>query len=135
MDRTHRCTLRRPLPAIRASMTLGAVPLLLAAAFAPTCYAESTLQTAAPGNGPITASAHLDFRITVLPSLALSTHANGVRIQANGGVLTLQRDARDAWDGRAPMASAQVQPRHRVIDAALPASAPDRGDLVTIASP
>jgi hypothetical protein len=116
-------------------MAFGAVPLLLAAALVPTCYADSTLQTAAAGHGPITASAHLDFRITVLPSLALSTHGSGVRIQANGGTLTMQRDARDAWDGRAPMASAQLQPRHRVIDTGIPASVSDRGDLVTIASP
>jgi hypothetical protein len=108
---------------------------LLAVALHSASRAESTLQTAASGTGAVSAPAHLDFRVTVLPSLGLSLQPGGVRIQANSGVLTLQRDARSAWDGRAPTGSLQLRPRHQVTDTSMQASAFAGGELVTIASP
>ena len=136
MNREHRCTTRRLRLSIGHRVLLGAAPLLLAAALAPmACRADSTLQSASPTGGPVTASAHLDFRVTILPSLALSTQAGSVRIQGNSGALTLQRDTSDAWDGRAPNGSAQLRPRRQVIDAAMHPSAFAGSDLITIASP
>lgn len=134
MDRTQRCRVHSMQPTVVTAMRLAAV-LLLAAALHSVSRAESTLQTAAPGSGAISASAHLDFRVTVLPSLALSAQPSGVRIQANGGVLTLQRDARGAWDGRAPTGSEQLRPRHRVIDTSMHTSVFAGSELITIASP
>ena len=135
MDRRHRCTTRRPRPTIGRLALFGAAPLLLAVALVPPCRADSTLLTASPTSGPLTASAHLDFRVTVLPSLALSTQATGVRIQGNSGVLTVQRSPSDAWDGRAPTGSAQLRPRHQVIDTSMHTSDFAGSDLITIASP
>jgi len=134
MDRMHRCTCPQPWASRRTLTLFAAAPLLLAAALVKPCRAESTFASASPGGGPLTATAHLDFRVIVQPSLGLSTQASGVRIQGNSGVLTVQRGTSDAWDGQAPTSSAQLQPRARVVDRLLqtPASA---GDLITVASP
>ena len=133
MDRTRRCT-TQSMPSKRTLVLYAAAPLLLAAALVKPCRAESTFASASPGGGPLTATAHLDFRVIVLPSLGLSTQASGVRIQGNSGVLTVQRGPSEAWDGQAPASSAQLQLRARVVDRLLqtPASA---GDLITVASP
>ena len=135
MDRTHRCINRPPWdrPVRRAG--IGAAALLLGMALAPACRADSSLQSGPPGGGALSASAHLDFRVTVLPSLSMSTLASGVRIQANSGVLTLQRGEMRAGDGRAPAASAQLQPHRQVVDTSMRTTAFAAGDLVTIASP
>ena len=120
----------------RGYLRLLAAPLLLAAAFVPDARADSTLQSAAAGSGPISASAHLDFRITVLPSFGLAIKpGGGVRVQGNSGALTLQRDHSEAWDGRAPNTSSQVRPRHQVIDTAVPTPTLAGTDRITIASP
>ena len=136
---TKRCTIRRtqrgPRRLVGAIARFGVAPLLLAVALVAPCRADSTLQTAAPGSGPISASAQLDFRVTVLPMLALAIQADGVRIQANSGALTLQRGPTDASDGSAPSASAQLRSRRQVIDTSMHASAFGGGDLITIASP
>lgn len=135
MDRTHRCINRPPWdrPVRRAG--IGAAALLLGMALAPACRADSSLQSGPPGGGALSASAHLDFRVTVLPSLSMSTLASGVRIQANSGVLTLQRGEMRAGDGRAPATSAQLQPHRQVVDTSMRTTAFAAGDLVTIASP
>jgi hypothetical protein len=137
MDRTHRCYTRRLGASAVRRVRIGAAALLLGMALAPTCRADSSLQSAAPGGGPLSASAHLDFRVTVLASLALSAQASGVRVQGNSGVLTLQRGAStsDGGDGRAPVTSVQLQPHRQVVDTALGTPGFARGDLVTIASP
>jgi len=98
------------------------VRLLLALSLVPAAHAGSTLQAAASTGGPVTASAQLNFRITVEPTLALSTRGTGMRIQGNSGVLTLQRG---------PDAGVQLHPRHGVVDTSI--GAPN--GLVTIASP
>ena len=135
MDRTHRCINRPPWdrPVRRAG--IGAAALLLGMALAPACRADSSLQSGPPGGGALSASAHLDFRVTVLPSLSMSTLASGVRIQANSGVLTLQRGEMRAGDDRAPATSAQLQPHRQVVDTSMRTTAFAAGDLVTIASP
>ena len=135
MDSEQPCSTREPRCSLDRLLRLGAAPLLLAAALAPACRADSTLQAAAPGTGPVSASAHLDFRVTVLPTLALATQAGGVRVQGNSGTLTLQRDSSAAWDGRAPNASTSLRPRRQVVDAALPTPPLAGSDRVTIASP
>jgi hypothetical protein len=109
--------------------------LLLAVALVSASHAESTLLTAASSGRTLQASGHLDFRVTVLPVMALSAQASGLRIQGNGGVLTVQRDGAGGWDGRAPESSTQLRPQGRVVDAAMQVSAFGRGDLITIASP
>ena len=134
MDRAQCCHFNSTRLARLPALRFGGV-LLLGLALHSVPRAESTLHPAASGGGPISASAHLDFRVTVLPSLALSAQPEGVRIQANSGVLTLQRDARGAWDGRAPTGSVQLRPRHQVIDTSVQTSAFAAGELITIASP
>ncbi len=114
---------------------LGAIAGLLAAALVSPCHADSALRSASGGSGAISGSAHLDFRITVLPSLSLSAQGAGYRVQGNSGVLTLQHSRVGAEDGRAPANSAQLSPRRQVVDTALRTASPDTGDLVTVASP
>ena len=134
MDRAERCQMHSARLTRSTALRFGAV-LLLAAALHSAPHAESTLQTAASSSGAISTSAHLDFRVTVLPSLGFSALTDGVRIQANSGVLTLQHDARGAWDGRVPAGSVQLRPRHQVIDTSMPASAFAGSELITITSP
>jgi hypothetical protein len=114
---------------------LGAAPLLLAIALISPCHADSSLQAASATGGPLTASAHLDFRVTVLPSLALAARGSTVLIQGNSGVLTLQRSETENSDGMAPSASTQLLPRHQVIDTSMQASAFAGTKLLTVASP
>ncbi len=140
MKRTDRGITRvSPHPSARPVLTwqvlTGGAALLLAAALAPPCRADSTLSSSATGGGPLTASAHLDFRITVLPTLGLAMQASGVRIQGNSGVLTLQRDAVDAWDGRAPATSAQLRPHRQVVDTSVRGPSASSAELITVASP
>lgn len=109
--------------------------LLIGAALASPARADSQLQSApATGRAPA-ATAHLDFRVTVLPSLSLSMQSSGLRVQGTGGALTVQRSLRDAPDGSAPRSHALLRPRHQVIDSALPQSGLRGAELVTIASP
>ena len=135
MERTNRWMYRAPRHLAGGFGWSRAAALLLGASLAQPCRADSTLQAGAPNSGPLAGTAHLDFRITVLPSLALSTQGPGVRIQGNSGVLTLQRSRTDAPDGRTPTSSTQLSPRHQVVDTAMHASNVEGGSLVTIASP
>lgn len=107
-----------------------AAPLLIAMALVLPCRADATLQVSTSGNGRLSASAHVDFRITVLPSLGLSAQAGGLRVQGNSGVMTLQRGPREA--GKAPTTRTQLQPKRQVVDTELLAAG---SELVTIASP
>lgn len=107
-----------------------AAPMLIALAMALPCRADSTLHVTASGRGPLSASAHVDFRITVLPSLGLSAQAGGMRVQGNSGVMTLQRGPREA--GGVLTASTQLQPKRQVVDTELLAAG---NELITIASP
>ncbi len=135
MDRTHRCINRSPRDRLSRRAGIGATALLVGLALAPACQADSSLQSGPAGGGALSASAHLDFRVTVLSSLAMSTLAGGVRIQANSGVLTLQRSAMGTGDGRAPTTSTQLQPHRQVVDTSMRTLAYAAGDLITIASP
>lgn len=121
----------------RATRGLSAFAgLLLAAALVPQAHAESALLNGTAGAGPLNASAHLNFRITVLPSLGLATQAGGgMRVQGNSGALTVQRDHSESSEGRAPDTSTQMRPRSRVIDTALPAPTLAGADRITIALP
>lgn len=106
---------------------------LLGAAAASTCRAES--QVRSTSQGPMSASAHVDFRVTVRASLALSMRAQGAQVRGNTGVLTLQSSRSGVDDGATPGSSQQLRPRNLVIDTAMPRSAVEAGDVVTIASP
>ena len=135
MDSTGENNMGRA-PAIGARDLRAAIAvLLIGAAAASTCRADAQLQSAPPGRGPLSASAHLDFRVTVLPSLALSMQAQGAQIRGNAGVLTVQHSRAALIDGSAPNSSVQLRPRNLVIDAALPRATSHGSDLVTIASP
>ncbi|MEQ1803895.1 MAG: hypothetical protein ABL900_00810 [Burkholderiaceae bacterium] len=107
--------------------------MMLLFGFLPAGRTDSSLKTA--GAGPVSASAHLDFRITILPSLGLSMHSHGLRVQGSGTPLTLQSNAGLAWDGRAPMRSVALRPQRQVIDTSIPAGEFHSAGLVTIAAP
>lgn len=123
-----------PVPALRASeLRVMVAALLIGAAAAASSRADSQLQST-PGRGALSASAHLDFRVNVLPSLALSMQPQGAQILGNAGVLTVQRSSGEPVDGQAPSSSTQLLPRHFVIDTALPRVTSGQ-ELVTIAAP
>ena len=109
--------------------------LLIGAAAASTCRADSQARSAPASRGPLSASAHLDFRVTVLPSLALSMQAQGAQVRGNAGVLTVQSSRSNVDGGAAPSSSLQLRPRNLVVDTALPRSSILANDVVTIASP
>ena len=135
MDRSTPRSVHRRRPVFVRPGWVRALPILLALGLASQSHAESALQTAPSSGRSLNASARLDIRVTVLPVLALTAQASGLRIQGNGGVLTVQRDLAGQWDGRAPSASTQVRPQGRVIDTAVLVSRLDTSDLITIASP
>lgn len=116
-----------------AQLRTAAAVFLIGIAAASTCRAESQARSAS--QGPISASAHVDFRVTVRPSLALSMRAQGAQVRGNAGVLTLQSSRSGGDDGVTPGSSQQLRPRNFVIDTAMPRSAVEVGDLVTVASP
>lgn len=121
----------RALPPLQ--LVTAVALLLLGAAAASTCRAESQVRSAS--QGPMSASAHVDFRVTVRPSLALSMGAQGAQVRGNAGVLTLQSSRSSVEDGTTPGSSQQLRPRNLVIDTAVPRSSVEVGDVVTIASP
>lgn len=109
--------------------------LLVGAASASTCRADSQVRSTPASDGPLSASAHIDFRVTVLPSLSLSMQAQGAQVRSNAGVLIIHGSRRDTDDGAAPSTSLQLRPRNLVIDTALPRGVILANDVVTIASP
>ena len=109
--------------------------LLIGAAAASTCRADSQVRSAPASGAPLSASAHLDFRVTVLPSLSLSMQAQGAQVRGNAGVLTIQSSRSDVDGSAAPSTSLQLRPRNLVVDTALPRSAILANDVLTIASP
>lgn len=111
----------------------AAAVLALAFSFFPAGHTDSTFKTAPAG--PLSASAHIDFRITILPSLALSLQPQALHVQGTGGVLTLQSSSALAWDGRAPTRSVQLRPRQQVVDTSIPAAQFGSAALITIAAP
>jgi len=124
MDRTHCCIARKPQPAsARTTCCAGlASAALLLLALATHCRADSAQQHGARAGTGVSASAHLDFRVVVLPSVALSMQANGWGAQGNSGVLTVQRSVAKAPDSRLPRAS-------------VPMPTVAGGELITIAAP
>ena len=122
------------MPALRAGdLRVMCAVLLIGAAVASSSRADSQLQST-PGGGALSASSHLVFRVTVLPSLALSMQAQGAQILGNAGVLTVQYSSGAPVDGAAPSRSTQIRPRHVVVDAALPRGTNGQ-ELVTLAAP
>jgi hypothetical protein len=90
-----------------------------------TAHAESSL--AASGRAPV-ATAHLDFRITVLPSLSVRLDAGAPTAQLSGGVLAMTQGQSTRW--QAP--TRRSVPAHW--SAALSDSALDAG-AVTLSAP
>ena len=135
MDRTHRFNIYSSPSRQARRMKRCAAGLALAFGFLPLGRTDSAFKSAPSGSGPISATAHLDFRVTVLPTLALSMQPLGLRVQGSSGVLTVQSNLNQAWDGRAPDSSIQLRPQRRVIDASIPVSQFSSGALITIAAP
>ncbi|GEM_PF-6135539 len=135
MDRMHRWVNRSVAARVRRVAMAAAAPLVLSLSMVQPCHADSDLQGRPPSSGSVSASAHLNFRITVLPSLALSTQGAGLRVQGNSGVLTLQHEQRSALDGQATAASTQLRPRNQVVDLSMPGSDINGSTLITVASP
>lgn len=133
MDRWKVCRRLFPPTGPRWRALRCGTVLALAFSFFPAGHTDSSFKTTPAG--PLSASAHLDFRITILPSLALSMQGQGLHVQGNGGVLTLQSNSAQAWDGRAPVRSVQLRPRQQLVDIAIPAAQFDRATLITIAAP
>jgi hypothetical protein len=123
----------RPPTGRRAQRCAAAFALLVG--FLPAGRTDSTFRTAPASGGPVSASAHLDFRITILPSLGLAMSAQGMRVQASGGALTLQGNTASAWDGTAPSRSVQLRAPRQSIDTLIPTSQFGSAGLITIASP
>ena len=122
------------MPALRAGdLRVMCGVLLIGAAVASSSRADSQLQST-PGGGALSASAQLVFRVTVLPSLALSVQAQGAQILGNAGVLTVQYSSSERVDGAAPSRSTQMRPRHTVVDTALPRGTHGQ-EFVTLAAP
>jgi hypothetical protein len=130
-QRPHRLDRTHSKPAAARCVAWALAGLLCGAA---TCRADSTVHSAAPTGGALSASAHLDFVVTVLPTLALSTQAAGVRVQSNAGTLALQRNAPGGWDGRPPSASLVLPSGRRGVDATLAPQAAGT-ELLTVAAP
>ena len=122
------------VPALRGGeVHVMCAVLLMGAALASSSRADSQLQST-PDRGALSVSAHLVFRVTVLPSLALSMQAQGAKILGNAGVLTVQHSSGGPIDGEAPSISTQMRPRHVVVDTALPRGARGK-EFVTVAAP
>lgn len=135
MDCTLRWADRRAQRRAHQFARRSAAAVLFGGVLLTSSHADSTLRASTANAGPLTASAHLNFRITVLPSLALSSAGPALRAQGNSGVLTLQRSQLDESDGRAPVGSAQLRPHRQVVDVMLRTSSFGGSNLITIASP
>jgi hypothetical protein len=121
-----------------------ALLLCAAAGFTPACWADAELASAQPSSAvapstALAASAHLNFRITILPSLSLRSDALGqLRAQSNNGPLVMQGAALAAAPTAAGASSASRAGLLRGPVAALSLQAePDAHGraLVTVASP
>lgn len=119
----------------RGDLRMALTVLLIGAAAASTCRADSQLRSGPAGGVPLNASAHVDIRVTVLASLALTIQPQGALVRGNAGVLTLQSSPGGVDDGAAPSSSQQLRPRNLVIDTALARGVILAGDFVTIAAP
>lgn len=116
----------------RSALSCAAFAL---AGLAAPCGAESVQLQGLPTDSRLSATAHVDFRVVVLPTLALSIQAQGWRVQGNSGMLTLQTDAAATTDGTTPGTSMRLGARRRAIDATLQATSASSGNIVTIAAP
>lgn len=135
MERRNENRVGRTLPVTGRRARRGAAALALLVGFLPAGRTDSTFKTAPAGGAPVSASAHLDFRITVLPSLGLALSAQGLRVQGSGGALTVQGNTGSAWDGSAPSRSVQLRAPRQLIDTTIPTSQFGANALITIASP
>ena len=130
----------RTLPADRratlAVHRIACVALLIAGLSARlSCQAGSAFESAHPSGSPARATTHLDFRITVLPALALQITPERVRVEANSGAISMQHElASGSTDGQRPGRSAQLQ-SHREIVVHEFHPAPGRAEILTVASP
>lgn len=116
-----------------ASRTAAALlALSVACLWSTDSHAESSLQT---GAGALRAAAHLDFRVTILPSMGLTMDGRQVRIAANSGSITVQHDQASSWDGRSPTSSSMLQHDRQLVDKALLLAQSELPSLITIAAP
>lgn len=107
-----------------------AFSVLLGLASTP-CMAESSLQSGT-ADAPARATAHLDFRVTILPSIGMSIGAAGARVQANYGAVTVQQEDAQGWDGRSPSTSVRLQHERQVVDRTVQVAS---SGMLTIATP
>jgi hypothetical protein len=124
MNCTHGNFARKPR---RMSLYLGVCAVLggtalVLLALATSGHAESTRRQGSPAGSAVNASARLDFRVVVRPSIELTMQAKGWRAQGNSGALTIQRSTVRPMDGRLPGAGVQLP---TTID----------GEQITIAAP
>jgi hypothetical protein len=125
-----------PGPGLRRAC---AAPLLVLGLLAWPCHAGSGFASGA-GNGPLVARAHLDFRIVILPSMALRLDAASARVTAS-------QDSQLQWQaGPAVSAPAQLRSTRMGLDRTVPlttmpahqgpeAARPPGPGLVTLAAP
>ncbi|MEN9630230.1 MAG: hypothetical protein RJA10_3458 [Pseudomonadota bacterium] len=84
-------------PLLHSRSHLRALALAAALATVPVAArCESALGTATGGQG-VAVSAHLQFRITVLPALSLSLQGSAVQAVASGSSLALQTESGTVW--------------------------------------
>ena len=105
---------------------VGAVLVAALGCLLPDAHAASAFEAVAAGS-PARASAQLDFRITVLPSLGLAVTPLGARVEGNSGGVTVQR-------GAIGSNSAYLQPHREVVVREL-VGAKGHAERLTVASP
>lgn len=99
------------------------------------CRAGSAFESGPPSGPAVRARAHLDFRITVLPALALLITPERLRIEANsGGVTMLQHMTADHPNGKRLDRNIQLRALREIVVTELRAM-PARAEMVTVASP
>jgi hypothetical protein len=113
---------------VTASFRFAMLVLGAAAALPwPAARAESAISGTAAGQGAV-AQAHLDFRITILPSLSVKADSSALRVVASPGALALTSGTRTLWR----------MPTGRRADAGqltLQAAPADEGSAATVSSP
>ena len=97
------------------------------------CHAATAFQNSTGHIRP--ASAHLDFRIVILPSMGLVLRDGRYVVQGNGGQMMLQTSMNNENDGSAPASAVSLKPHREVVTHTEMASSFAGTDLVTLAAP
>jgi hypothetical protein len=106
---------------VNACAMLGGTVLMLVV-LATSGHAESALRQSSSSRAKLSASANLDIRVTVQPSMGLTTQGNDLRVRGNCGALNIQRGTVRLATSGPPDAGAK-----------LPAAID--GEMITIAAP